>query len=253
MNRFVLLSALFLLSVACTSAPLVGSVPAPTPAPLSEVGPEISDDPLPGTMTEPKVVLSTPIPSATPVPALSHNPRVSLLEPVGPTVAPSSTGVTEVVSLPPTSVVGSIPSGTEVPVPMPRPSLSVFDLSVELSVEGDKFFKAGRYAEALAKYKEAEEVYGQPNHWLQVDIARGYAYLGKFEQAIHHYSSALEVREGLEARSRRSNAYLNLSLCPEAIEDALVALELEPYVSYLALDYIRAHLVLAICFTRAGD
>ena len=181
MIRFGFLLGFLLLSVACTGAPSVVSIPTLTPAPVPEVFSEVSGNPLPTAMAEPEVVLSTPVPSATPVPTLT----------LGPTeVLPFSTA--DVVSLPPTSVVGSIPSGTEVPVPTPRPSLSVLDLSVELSLEGNKFFKAGRYAEALAKYKEAEEVYGQPNYWSQFSIARGYAYLGEFEQAIRHYSSALE-------------------------------------------------------------
>ena len=63
MNRFGFLLALLLLSVACTGAPSVVSIPTLTPAPLPEAGPGVSDVPAPTLI---------PAPTSTPPPTLQR-------------------------------------------------------------------------------------------------------------------------------------------------------------------------------------
>ena len=248
MIRFGFLLTFLLLLVACTGAPSVLSIPTLTPAPLSEVGPDISDDPLPTATTESAVALSTPAPSATPVPTLvlstpwptfAPRPTAVLLQPVQPTVAPFS--AVELALLP-TPVLHRVAG-----------SVIFFGRVVDLMDEGIAFFESGRYDEAITRFEGAEREHGKPFSEAQNWIGLSYQRMGDDGSAIDHFTRAIAAGDFVLARVNRLIAYRNLNRCPEAVQDAFAALEMEPGVSPGYHTDVEVHTALASCFARSED
>ena len=118
---------------------------------------------------------------------------------------------------------------------------------------GEEAFARGEYQEALEDFLEAQRLHGEPSPVLQNNIGNSYRALGQNDQAIHHYTNALEIEDGATRRTTRGTAYGETGQCSAAIEDAKIALTMEPASSDGFHTDIEANIILTRCYTEQGD
>ena len=135
------------------------------------------------------------------------------------------------------------------PSPEKAAELETFSLVEEAGL----LFNQGRYLEAIAKYEEAEEKHGGHIGIAQNLMGHSQLQLGNYDLAIQHFTNQIGVLDDGLARINRAAAYLYSNLCPEAVDDARVALGMEPEVGGGFHSHAEAHLTLADCFVRTGD
>lgn len=113
----------------------------------------------------------------------------------------------------------------------------------------------GRFQEALELCREGflrlEEHLGREKHRLHrsvllYNMAQVYALLGAFEEAISHYSAAMEMDPNYsEYYNERGSAYLKMERYVDALQDYLRAIELSP-------PYFEVYANLGQCYRMMG-
>jgi tetratricopeptide (TPR) repeat protein len=84
--------------------------------------------------------------------------------------------------------------------PILSPSESMLFTSVPL--EGDFFFLAGKYDQAVSAYTQAIPGSSSPDHiYLRLGLA--YHSLGKFDDALKYFDASLQIRERFDVKTRR--------------------------------------------------
>ena len=109
-------------------------------------------------------------------------------------------------------------------------------------------FEDGKYLEAIAKYKQAIELHGQPSSVLENRIGLSYDALEQYERAVEHYSNAIRIRDNSIDRVNRSLTYHEIGQCDKAVADALVALTLEPAFKAGYHTDVEANYILSDCY-----
>ncbi len=177
----------------------------------------------------------------------------------GPSLVPVFSPTREPVAVP-----GGLPSATPefVPALPPLATLEVHTFESDefvsydvllLMEEGGVLFGGGRYLDAIAKYEEAEEKHGSRLVAAQNWMGLAQLNLENYDLAAQHFTNEMEVLDSSNARSNRAIAYRNANMCAEAVDDAWVALGMEPIVAEGWHTHAEAHLVLADCLVRTGD
>ena len=115
-------------------------------------------------------------------------------------------------------------------------------------VEADALFAQGKYFQAIPKYKEAQGLVSKPSHVIQNRIGLSYRYLRDNEQAIHHFSKAIEINDISAGRVNRASVYFFNGQCDEAMQDAQAALTMKPSTGVGFHTYAEAHFILGQCF-----
>ncbi|CAO2823056.1 unnamed protein product [Amaranthus hypochondriacus] len=105
----------------------------------------------------------------------------------------------------------------------------------DAKVEGNEFFKDGKYEDALSKYKFSLQVVPEMLESVELrsichsNRAICYLKMGKYDEAAKESSKALELNPAyIKAYFRRAEAYEKLERYDEAISDMKKILELEP-------------------------
>ncbi|MYC29545.1 MAG: tetratricopeptide repeat protein [Chloroflexi bacterium] len=159
----------------------------------------------------------------------------------------------------PTALIAPTPEAGHETVPPPFPTDVVHSIGPKtpMSVEaalirdaGVLLFEAGQYADAIAKFEAAMEEVGEPVRILHTWIGQSYRMSGDMNQAIFHFSRAIEIFDNSSDRANRAITYQDMNLCAEAMEDSYAALGMEPFISEGSHSYLEAHLALATCLTR---
>ena len=134
-----------------------------------------------------------------------------------------------------------------------------YGLSGDAVSEGLEHSSAGDHRAAIASFKKALEIHGQPSRTLEGWIARAYYMLEEYEAAIEHYSNVIEAdrnNDGLILNAAfvdRARAYLGNGQCMEATSDAQAALAPEAVTSQVNVDAdAEANYMLAICYEHYG-
>ena len=89
-----------------------------------------------------------------------------------------------------------------------------------LAREGDELFANGRFAEAIAKYRTAQEHLDQPNQVLHSLLGHSFRALDNLDEALQQFTTALDIHDNSTDRNNRAMVYLMTNRCPEAQADA---------------------------------
>ena len=119
--------------------------------------------------------------------------------------------------------------------------------------EGLRLHDAGDYEAAVERLQEALEYHGKPSYVLENRIALAYEALGMYDQAIKHYSNSIAINNSPVGRVNRALLYLDTGRCDLAIEDAKIALTLEPKSGPGYHTDADAHTVLYLCYFIDGN
>ena len=202
------------------------------------------------------------IPTSTPIPRPNHTPTPS------PAATPTSTSVpTATHSFTPaaTPIVQSTEAPAQTPVPQETTAASpaapqvihktgpvetLQGLTAKLVEEADNLFARGQYSEAITKYKEAQELANGPNQVIQSWLSHSYHSLGNYDQAILHFSSAIQIHDNASDRVNRASVFLYNNQCQDAMQDAGAALDMAPAIGDGSHTSAEAHLILSQCYTQ---
>ena len=116
-----------------------------------------------------------------------------------------------------------------------------------------KAFDERRYQDALKGYLEAQRLHSEPSVVLQSKIGTSYRTLGQSEDAIRHFTNALELKDNPTDRMNRSGRHMETGDCPSAIEDAKAALSMEPDVGEEIHTDAEANYILASCYAQQDE
>ena len=180
--------------------------PVPTPGAVPVLMPNILPTPTPRAVPTPvPIAFSTPVPIAFPT--------------VLPTLVPIASP-TLVPNVPPTQTPDEFVKygGQEL----------FFGETALLIDAAAPLFEDAKYEEALEKYIKAQSVHGEPSRILQNRIGLTYTAMGQPEEAIKHFSIAIQTEDTRQDRINRAEAYASLHHYTEAIRDINVALLMDP-------------------------
>ena len=118
---------------------------------------------------------------------------------------------------------------------------------------GENAFAQGKYQEALEGFLEAQRTHGKPNPIMQGRIGTSYRTLGQPDQAIQHFTNAIELEDDATRRINRGATYMETGQCLLAVEDAKAALAMEPAGEKEFHTDLNANMILSDCYTKKGD
>ena len=128
-----------------------------------------------------------------------------------------------------------------------------FGETASLVRQGNLFFNEGNYRPALEKYQEAQSAYGKPSRIIQNWIGNTYLALGEPDQAIRHFTIAIQAVDSRQDRLNRALAYSLQGNCKEAIGDIDAAMSLEAEADEPISSRISAHSIAAGCYIELED
>ena len=186
----------------------------------------------------------TPYPTYTPVPPLPH---------LGTNNRPTPVAFSQA----DTAGVPLLELGTNSALPTPTVSPETFhkmgegqmffgEVLAELE-QAEQALDEGRYQDALEGFLEAQRLHGEPSRVLQNWVGNSYSALGQHDQAIQHYTNAIDIRDNAYHRIPRAIEYANNGRCEEAMPDAETALAMAPYSEPGYHTGAEAHWILAAC------
>ena len=118
---------------------------------------------------------------------------------------------------------------------------------------GLELFYQADYHGALQAFQSAKIHHGKPSSVLENRIGTALQSLGDHQQAIDHFTKAIEIEDGPIDRVNRAISYLETNQCPLAIHDAQQALDMKPESTDGYHTDAEAHIVLSTCRLVSGD
>ena len=152
---------------------------------------------------------------------------------------------------------------TYTPYPTPTPQ----EITTHEVGEGQRFFGAtwaaveraqaafdrGEYEEAIIGFEKAQALYGKPSGVLENRLALAYQRAGQNDLAVAHFSKAIDIDNMAVDRAGRAFSYFMEGRCEESIDDAQMALALEPQLAEGYHSDAESNNVLANCYFAQGD
>lgn len=197
----------------------------------------------------------TPRPTYTPYPTYTPAPLPQLGTDNSPTTVTFSQADSDGVPLLALGTNSALPTTTISPKTfIEAGKQESFQGETEAAVErGEDAFAQGRYQEALEEFLEAQRLHSSPSPVLQNWIGNSYSAMGQHNQAIQHYTNAIELEDDAANRTNRGELYRERGQCSAAIEDAKTALALEPVSTDGYHTDIEANIILAGCYAQEGN
>lgn len=254
MHRFIPPLVFLLLVVACGGLVPGGGPATPAPRPTPDIEAIVAAQ-----VQARLAAIPTPAepPAASPVVAARRedaaSPAIAARREAPLVPAPSPTRWPVVPGVPSSATPESVPTLVPRETHTFEGDVLVSDDIVLLVEEAGVLFNEGKYLDSIAKYEEAEEKYGGHIGIAQNLMGHSQLQLGNYDLAIQHFTNQIGILDDGLARINRAAAYLYSNLCPEAVDDARVALGMEPEVGGGFHSHAEAHLTLADCFVRTGD
>ena len=118
---------------------------------------------------------------------------------------------------------------------------------------GEELFNQKDYHGAIQAYQSAQIQHSKPSSVLENQIATAFQSLGDHQQAIDHFTKAIEIEDEPINRLNRAISYTETGQCPLAIHDAQQALDMEPESADGVHTHAEAHGVLSTCHRTSGD
>ena len=94
--------------------------------------------------------------------------------------------------------------------------------------KGKDLLKQENYHAALQAFQAAQVHHGKPSSVLENQIGMAFRRLDDHQQAIDHFTKAIEIKDNPVGRVNRSLSYIETSQCPLTFQDAKRALDMEP-------------------------
>ena len=118
---------------------------------------------------------------------------------------------------------------------------------------GKELFYQADYHGALQAFQSAQIHHGKPSSVLENLIGTAFQSLGDHQQAIHHFTKAIEIEDEPADRLNRASSYIETDQCPLAIHDAQRALDMKPESTDGYHTDAEAHGVFSTCHLTSGD
>ena len=118
---------------------------------------------------------------------------------------------------------------------------------------GEELFDQADYHGALQAFQSAKIHRSKPSSVLENQIGIAFQSLGDHQQAIDHFTKAIEIEDGPVHRINRALSYIETGQCPLAIHDAQQALETKPESTDGYHTHAEAHFMLSTCHLTRGD
>ena len=128
-----------------------------------------------------------------------------------------------------------------------------FGQALAESDRGKELFDQADYHGALQAFQSAKIHHGKPSSVLENRIGTTFQSLGDHQQAIDHFTKAIEIEEQPLDRVNRALSYIETGQCPLAIHDAQQALDMEPESADGFHTDAEAHFMLSTCHLTSGD
>ena len=125
--------------------------------------------------------------------------------------------------------------------------------AAEESDRGKELFDQADYHGALQAFQSAKIHHGKPSSVLENRIGTAFQSLGDHQQAIDHFTKAIEIEEQPLDRVNRALSYIETGQCTLAIHDAQQALDMEPESADGFHTDAQAHFMLSTCHLTSGD
>lgn len=118
---------------------------------------------------------------------------------------------------------------------------------------GGLLLDIGDYQGAIAAYESAQAYHGKPSRVLENRIGISFQVMGNHQNAIVHFTKALEIKDNPADRVNRALSYLETGKCSLAIHDAEKTLYMDAeHTDGLHTD-AEAHVILASCHDLSDD
>ena len=117
---------------------------------------------------------------------------------------------------------------------------------------GVKEFKRGRYLLAIESFKKSQRHRDEPSYGLANWTGLAYQALGRYAEAIEHYSASIEIEDSSPGRVNRGIAYLFYGQCGPALTDGKAALAMGPESGTGIHTDAEANYILASCYAYDG-
>ena len=197
------------------------------------------------------------------------SPPFLAAQPTSTAQPPPPTATAQPVDAPRSIPTGSAPPTTPYPTPSPKPPNAVAQGQVQFIEVGsnDSFsgqaateFEKGKdllkqenYHAALQAFQSAQVHHGKPSSVLENQIGMAFRRLDDHQQAIDHFTKAIEIKDNPVSRVNRALSYIETSQCPLTFQDAKRALEMEPESAEGFHTHAEAHAALSACHQTSGD
>ena len=119
--------------------------------------------------------------------------------------------------------------------------------------KGKDLLKQENYHAALQAFQAAQVHHGKPSSVLENQIGMAFRRLDDHQQAIDHFTKAIEIKDNPVGRVNRSLSYIETSQCPLTFQDAKRALDMEPKSAEGFHTHAEAHAALSTCHLMTGD
>ena len=135
-----------------------------------------------------------------------------------------------------------------------KPHFDFFLLPAMAAYEhGVEKFNEGNYREAIQSFEAAQDHHGKLSTVLESWLGLSYQSLEKHDQAITHFTKAIEIKDSAVDRLNRGISYMLTDRCPHAIDDAKESFSLPPHLEPGYHSEVEANSVLAECHASAGN
>ena len=119
--------------------------------------------------------------------------------------------------------------------------------------KGKELFRQEDYHGALQAFQSAQIHHSKPSSVLETQIGMAFRRLDDHQQAIDHFTKAMEIKDNPVGRVNRALSYIETSQCPLTFQDAKRALEMEPESADGFHTHAEAHAALSACHQTSGD
>ena len=119
--------------------------------------------------------------------------------------------------------------------------------------KGDILFTQSRFEEAIEHYQEAIRLNPTESAVLENRVGLTYEAMGNYPNAIKHLTKAVQIQGDAMDYTSRASAYLGLNEYGLAMNDAFVALEMDPIIGPNLHTDVEARRVLFISHYEQSD
>ena len=119
--------------------------------------------------------------------------------------------------------------------------------------KGKELLRQKNYHAALQAFQSAQVHHGKPSSVLQNHIGMTFRRLNDHQQAIDHFTKAIEIKDNPVSRVNRAISYIATGQCPLTFQDAKRALNMEPASDDGFHTHAEAHTTLSACHLTSGD
>ena len=125
--------------------------------------------------------------------------------------------------------------------------------ALESFEQGMESFNQENYQKAIESFESTKQLHGKPSTVIESWLGLSFQSLEQHDQAIAHFTRAIEIKDSAADRLNRSISYVLTDQCSLAADDAEKALLLPPHKEVGYHTEVEANLILANCLGGAGD